>query len=55
MDGDNKDLFNIIVHPFLAISSQMLGPTGLKKKKVMKWSSNWFWHSFADMCLQNYS
>ena len=33
-----------------AISSQMLGPTGLKKD-VKKKSWKWFGHSFADVCV----
>ena len=31
-----------------AISSQVLGPTGLKKVENKSWK--WFGHIFADMC-----
>ena len=41
---DRQDL-NIIVDLLFAITSQMLGPTGLKQKNM-----KWFGHSFADLC-----
>ena len=38
MDRDNN-----------AISSKMLGPTGLKKIKKKSWM--WFGYNFADLCV----
>ena len=45
MDRDNKNL----LFALFVISSQMLGPTGLKQKKSKR--RKCFGHSFADLCV----
>ena len=47
MDRDYKNI-NIIFYLLFAISSQMLGPTSLLKKKEKK-KQEVIWHSFADL------
>ena len=42
---------NIIVDLLCAISFQMLGSTGLKKRDVRIKSWKLFWHSFVDLCV----
>ena len=51
MDRDDKDLLiNVILDVLFTVSSQMLGPPGLKekkeRKKERKKSLKWFGHNF---------
>ena len=51
MDRDNQNPLNINVDLLFAILSQMLGPTGLKKKGGGGEELEVVWAQFADLCV----